>query len=146
MNSQSIVLTLLLTLLLALCSPFAWAELAVVAHPDKKMISLDRAQLVNIYMGRYRQWPDGGAALPADLKDVKERFYRALVDKDLAEINSYWARLVFSGQVSPPVQLKSVTQVLEYVRRNQGALAFIDEADVPDDLKVVARLTEAAPQ
>lgn len=139
MSRKSVALTLILVLNVSL----AHADLAIVMHPDSLVVSLDRAQLINIYMGRYRQLPTGKAALPVDLNALKERFYRALVNKDLAEINSYWARLVFSGQVAPPLQLESAAEVLDYVRRNPGALGFIDEADVPDDLKTVATLPEA---
>ncbi|WP_373186058.1 hypothetical protein [Halopseudomonas sp.] len=134
-----------LILLVTLASPLVGADLAVVAHPDSQVVTLDRAQLINIYMGRYRQFPTGESALPVDLSPLKERFYRALVSKDLAEINSYWARLVFSGQVSPPLQLQSAEDVLEYVRRNPGALGFVDAAEVPADIKVVARIAEVAP-
>lgn len=136
-------LSVILILLGLFTAATAAADLAVVVHPDSQVASLNRSQLINIYMGRYRQFPTGEAAHPVDLSPLKERFYRALVDKDLAEINSYWARLVFSGQVSPPRQLHSVARVVEYVRRNPGALVFIDGADVPADLKVVARLSEA---
>lgn len=139
MKKNSVVLILLGLLAFSNVS----ADLAVVVHPDSQVVSLDRSQLINIYMGRYRQLPTGEAALPVDLSPLKERFYRALVDKDLAEINSYWARLVFSGQVSPPGQLDSVTLVVEYVRRNPGALGFVDAAEAPADLKIVARLAEA---
>lgn len=137
------LLTAVLILLGALVSLSASADLAVVAHPDSQAASLDRSQLINIYMGRYRQLPTGEAALPVDLTPLKARFYRALVDKDLAEINSYWARLVFSGQVSPPLQLQSSAAVLEYVRRNPGALGFVEDGEVPADLRVVSRLHEA---
>lgn len=139
MNRKSVILVALFTL----APLFARAELVVVVHPHSQVNSLDRAQLINIYMGRYRQLPTGEAALPVDLTGLKQRFYRALVNKDLAEINSYWARLVFSGQVSPPLQLASPAEVLDYVRRNPGALGFVDETDVPQDLRIVARLAES---
>lgn len=136
---------ILLFLLTQACTA-AWADLAVVAHPETRVASLDRAQLINIYMGRYRELPGGEAALPVDLIALRDRFYRVLVNKDPAEINSYWARLVFSGQVSPPLQLESVGEVLEYVRRNPGALGFVDQTDVPADLKIVSILAEPGRQ
>jgi ABC-type phosphate transport system substrate-binding protein len=132
-------------LLLWLMSTCTWADgLVVVAHPDSQVSHLDHAQLINIYMGRYRQLPTGEAALPVDVGMLKERFYRALLNKGLAEVNSYWARLVFSGQVSPPLQLQTPAQVLDYIRRNPGALGYLSAADVPDDLLIVARLDEAS--
>lgn len=139
-------LSFVLILLSALAAGPTAAEIAVVAHPGSQVVSLDRSQLINIYMGRYRQLPTGEAAHPADLGPLKERFYRALVNKDQAEINSYWARLVFSGQVAPPQQFDSVADMLSYVRQNPGALGFVEMSQAPPDLQVVYRLAEASPR
>lgn len=120
------------------------AELVVVAHPDAQVRELSRSELINIFMGRYRKLPSGVAALPVDLAPLKARFYRQLVNKDIAEINSYWARLVFSGQASPPVQMQAEAEMLDYIRRNPGAIGFVDSADVPQDLVVLMTFSEPA--
>lgn len=125
-----------------LLAGFARADLAVVVHVDSPLTTVSQTELINIFMGRYRRLPTGEAALPVDLSPVKARFYRALVNKDLAEINSYWARLIFSGQASPPVQMQQADEMLQYIRRNPGALGFMDEAMVPDDVRVILRLSE----
>jgi hypothetical protein len=129
-------------LLLAFSTTPLRADLAVVVHPDSAVTSLSRAELINIFMGRYRRLPSGETALPVDLEPLKARFYRALLDKDLAEISSYWARLVFSGQATPPIQIRHEAEALEYIRRNRGALGFLDADAVPADLRVVMRLPE----
>lgn len=113
------------------------AELVVIAHPESRVSELTRSELINIFMGRYRKLPSGIAALPVDLGPLRAKFYRELVNKDMAEINSYWARLMFSGQASPPLQIDTQKDLLDYVRRNPGAIGFVDSADVPDDLVVV---------
>ncbi len=138
--------TLLAVLLLALVGSLpAQADIAVVLHQAQGVESLSRVEVINIFMGRYRRLPAGESAAPADLEPLKARFYRALLGKDLAEINSYWARLVFSGQASPPVQLRDSTEMLAYLRRNPGAIGFIEAGDVPTDLWVVLMLTEVKP-
>lgn len=120
------------------------AELVVVAHPESQVSELTRGELINIFMGRYRKLPSGIAALPVDLAPLRAKFYRELVNKDMAEINSYWARLVFSGQAAPPLQLESEKDLLDYVRRNPGAIGFVDSAAVPDDLVVVMSFAGAS--
>ena len=125
-----------------LLSGFARAELAVVVNVESPLNIVSHNELINIFMGRYRRLPSGEAALPVDLVPLKERFYRALVDKELAEINSYWARLIFSGQASPPVQMQAVNEMLQYIRRNPGALGYLDAASVPEGVRVILRLPE----
>lgn len=124
-------------------SGLARADIAVVVSLDSPLKTVSQNELINIYMGRYRRLPSGDAALPVDVSPLKARFYRALVNKDLAEINSYWARLIFSGQASPPVQMQNHDEMLQYVRRNPGALGFLDQTAVPDDVRIVLRLPES---
>ncbi|WP_304640504.1 hypothetical protein [Pseudomonas sp.] len=136
--------TISAVLLLFVFSSPVPADLAVVTHPDTLVNSISRTELINIFMGRYRRMPSGETALPIDLDPLRARFYRALLDKDLAEIDSYWARLVFSGQTVPPVRIRHEAEALDYIRRHPGALGFLDADSVPTDLKVVMRLPERA--
>ncbi|MGM8850780.1 hypothetical protein ACS8E6_09755 [Salinicola halophyticus] len=120
----------------------ASADIAVVVNAGSGIDHLTRSDAVNIFMGRYRKLPTGNVALPVDSASLKARFYRALVNKDLAEINSYWARLVFSGEASPPQQIASGDDVHQLVLQNMNALSYVDSAHVPDDMHVVLTLGE----
>lgn len=129
-----------------LLTGFARADIAVVVNIDSPLQAVSQNDLINIFMGRYRRLLTGEAALPVDVSPLKARFYRALVDKDLAEINSYWARLIFSGQASPPVQIQDADEMLQYIHRNPGALGYMDAGSVPDDVRIVLRLPERQPR
>ncbi|OHZ01144.1 hypothetical protein [Salinicola sp. MIT1003] len=120
----------------------ASADIAVVVNAGSGIDRLTRSDVVNIFMGRYRKLPTGNVALPVDSSSLKARFYRALVDKDLAEINSYWARLVFSGEASPPQQIVSIGDVHQLVIQNMNALSYVDSSQVPADMHVVLTLSE----
>lgn len=121
----------------------AQADIAIVVHADSGISSLSRNEAVNIYMGRYRKFSSGTTALPVDLSPMKARFYRALVQKDLAEVNAYWARLIFSGQASPPQQVSTAKEITDIVRDNRGAIGYMDSRDVTADMQVVHTLPEA---
>lgn len=127
-----------------LLSVAARADIAVVVNRDSGTASLTQRDVVNIFMGRYRKLPSGQTALPVDQEAAKARFYRTLVDKDLAEINAYWARLLFSGQTTPPRQVNAHADALRFVRNNQGAIGYVDSQNVPDDVRVVLTLPEPA--
>lgn len=67
--------------------------------------TLSRTDVINIFMGRFRQLPSGATAQPIDIpvSPVRAQFYRVLVNKEPAEMNAYWARLVFARRTVPPV-------------------------------------------
>ncbi|CAK0742630.1 hypothetical protein CCP3SC15_1200008 [Gammaproteobacteria bacterium] len=76
----------------------------VIVNPESGVEMLSREEVINIFLGRYRKLPSGIMAQPIDQADQtgKALFYKLLVGKELSEINSYWARLIFSGKTKPP--------------------------------------------
>lgn len=115
-------------------------ELVVVANAESGAGKLSRDQVLNIFLGRFRQFPSGVAAEPIDQPDggpLKAQFYRWLVDKEVSEINAYWARLVFSGRTAPPYKTKSSVEVLSLLAEKKGGIAYIDRADLDHRLVIV---------
>ncbi|OGA23896.1 MAG: hypothetical protein A3I02_08040 [Betaproteobacteria bacterium RIFCSPLOWO2_02_FULL_67_26] len=128
---------------LLLASPAATAgDLVVIANAGSGVDKLTREEAVNIFMGRYKKLPSGIAALPVDESGEKAAFYKALVGKELPEIHSYWARLVFSGQGSPPRQMESAAEVIETIVNNKGAIGYIDKKKLSSRVKVVLELAQ----
>ena len=92
-------------------------------------------------MGRTRVLPNGNFALPLDFQDLREPFYTQLTDRPLAQINAYWARLMFTGQASPPMQLPDEAAVLKTVEDNKGAIAYVDSKTVnPKRVRILLHL------
>jgi ABC-type phosphate transport system substrate-binding protein len=135
----------ILCLLLLLIAPGARADLVLVANPKSGIDRLSRDEVVNIYLGRYRRLAGGQTAEPIDLlgePDSKTQFYRKLVDKNLAEINAYWARLVFSGKTRPPQQVASTEEALQHVAARSGALAYVERTKADRRVAIVFELGE----
>jgi ABC-type phosphate transport system substrate-binding protein len=129
---------------LLVCSPAlaepALNDLVLIANADSGIEHLTKREVINIYLGRYRRLDTGSTAEPIDLSsktDTKALFYRLLVDKNLAEINAYWSRLVFSGKTRPPQQVDNVDKVLEIVGNNRNALGYINRAAVNSQVIIV---------
>lgn len=131
---------LLSLLLVALLTLQAKAGLVVVVNADSGVTELSRDEVINIFLGRYRQYSSGLAALPIDQpadQPESSRFYRLLVNKELAEINAYWARLIFSGKTSPPMQAASGQEVIDWVSRHRGGIGYIERDLATRGLRVV---------
>jgi ABC-type phosphate transport system substrate-binding protein len=119
------------------------ASLVVVVNPQSGVDKLTRDEIIDIFLGRYRKLPSGKMALPIDLSETnseRARFYQLLVKKSSSEMSSYWARLVFSGQTSPPFQVPDTRTALELVQSSPNAIAYIDRSAVNAGVKVVFEL------
>jgi len=97
-------------------------------------------------MGRFTNFPNGRIALPIDQapdSQTRSDYYRLLVGKSVPQVNAYWARLLFTGRATPPRPLDSATKVIEAVGNNRDAIAYINEQECSDSVKIVYRLEEA---
>jgi hypothetical protein len=118
-------------------------DLVVVVNAHSGVEHLTHDDAINIFMGRYRRLPSGLAAIPIDLHGSlpeKSQFYRLLVDKDISEINTYWARLTFSGKASPPRQAQSTAEMLNWMARTPGAIGYIERTQVDARVRAVLSL------
>jgi ABC-type phosphate transport system substrate-binding protein len=119
------------------------ASIVVIVNPASGVDQLTRNEVIDIFLGRYRKLPSGRAALPIDVAEAsteRERFYQLLVKKSPADMSSYWARLVFSGQTSPPFQVPDSKTAIELVQSNPNAIAYVDRASVGTGVKVVLEI------
>lgn len=140
MNIRQLLQIILTASALALPGVAAALDLVVVTHPHNGIEKMSKDEVINIYMGRYRKMPNGETALALDLskqQGEKAYFYNLMVGKELPEINSYWARLMFSGQGSPPRQVDSVEELIAIVSSNKGALAYMDRKKVDKRVRIV---------
>jgi ABC-type phosphate transport system substrate-binding protein len=136
------VALLLVTALLDIHASYA-GNLVIVVNPGSGIEQLTRNQTIDIFLGRNRKLPSGALAIPIDLRSgtpERKEFYLLLVGKDFAQMSSYWARLVFSGQAAPPFPVPDARSALELVATNPNAIAYLDSATVDNRVRVVLEL------
>lgn len=140
------MLKILFRLLFLLITPWAGiaqADLVLITNARTAVDSLSREEAINIYMGRLRRFPSGETAHPLDLPSngtEKALFYRLLVNKELSDINAYWARLVFSGRASPPRTVGSVAEAIEHVAKEPNIIGYVDRSLVDNRVKIILEL------
>ena len=134
------VLKILLALaLLSLGQAVRAQTLVVIVNPAIGVQHLSRREVLDIFLGRYRTFPSGTSALPIDL-DVsspeRKQFYELLAHKEPSDMGSYWARLTFSGKISPPFAVTDAHMAIDIVANNPNAIAYVDRAAVESDRRV----------
>ena len=76
-------------------------DVVVVANKNNPLSELTKQQIIDIFMGRTKFYASGHRIVLLDQKlnsTTRKTFYFNLVKKTLNEINSYRARLLFSGR------------------------------------------------
>lgn len=122
------------------------ADILVITNPQANVAALTREQVIDIYMGRTSAFPNGRPAIAFDLKGdqpARSTFYQQLVGKSVAQINAYWARLLFTGSATPPMALKDSATMLHMVQENRDAIGYLDSAEATGKLNVVFRFEAA---
>ncbi len=116
------------------------AELVVICNKDLDIQGLTKKQIIDIYMGRYSVLPNGHKLIPLDQNadsNARKQFYAKLVDKNISEINAYWARLLFSGRAMPPRTVKTEREVIDIISKDSSVIGYVDASVLTDKVKVI---------
>ena len=120
---------------LLLLSTHAIAEIVVIGNLQNSQQQLTVLQVQDIFMGRTRAFPGGKPAYPFDQTNLRAEFYLQLTHRPIAQIDAYWARLMFSGQTSPPTKLSDDQKVISIVQHHESAIGYINKENA-DELTI----------
>jgi hypothetical protein len=125
-------------LLFLLASVNAWAEeintqtIQVIVSSQSELTALNRKQVMGLFLGRSRSFPNGINAKAFDHEvdsTIRARFFESLTGKSISDIDAYWARLRYSGRASPPKVIDNMAEILKEVSQNLHAIAYIQGQD-----------------
>ena len=118
------------------------ANVAVIVHPSNGA-ALSQDDLNKIYMGRSKSFADGKAAEAVNLADsvaARADFDQKALGRSSSQMKAYWSKLVFTGKGTPPKELGSEQEVLDYVANTPGAIGYVSASAVNDKVKVALSL------
>ena len=147
MSSSKWMRIALIILLAPMTLPLAEAvqaqTLVVIVNPTIGVQHLSRREVLDIFMGRYRTFPSGASALPIDLginSTERTEFYLLLAHKQPTDMASYWARLTFSGKISPPFAVSDAQMAIDIVANNPNAIAYVDRSAVDPRVRIALEI------
>ncbi len=127
-----------------LCSADSFADGVVVVVSAKSQVSsLTPPQISKIFLGKLGNFPGDGIAVPLDQAEgsaIKKEFYAKVAGKDAAQLNAYWAKIIFAGDGQPPKALSGDAAVKRAVANDPNAIGYIDEGAVDDTVRVLLKL------
>lgn len=138
-------LFIFLLVLLGTCfGPAATAELVVVVNARSGVAAISRNEVINLFLGRSRQFFNGSEAQAVDLADGhpdRARFYRELLGREISQVDAYWSRQLFSGKAQPLPRVANGDEVLRWVVSHPGGIGYIEAAKVDARVRVILELS-----
>jgi len=119
------------------------ADVLVIVNAKNPVENLERRQVVDLFMGRVTAFASHQPAKTFDFPSgtpEREMFYKLLTGKSEAQIDAYWATLIFAGRMLPPKLLPTDDAMIEAVAQNPSAIAYVAEQPLPTSVKVVMTL------
>lgn len=119
--------------------PAARADYYIVVGERSPVVTLTQDDVLQLFMGRTRAFPDGSSAVACDIGNdaLRAGFYRSLSGMSLPQVTSYWARLMFSGHNLPPLRLQDESAMVERVENDPTAIGWLPEAPRRKGLRTV---------
>ena len=135
-----LMLSMAVSLQLAMPRVCAAADFRLIVNEASPVRTL-RAEEVQRYMlGKTTKWAHGVQVQPVDLapnSSTRAAFSRDVLKKSISAVKGYWQSQIFSGRGVPPAELASDDAVLDYVRRNPGAIGYVSAGAALDGVRVV---------
>ncbi|MFZ6034049.1 MAG: substrate-binding domain-containing protein [Melioribacter sp.] len=115
------------------------AQVAVVANKSVKVDKLELSEVDNIFSQKVLKWTDGQKIVLIDQSadsEAKTKFYNVL-GKEQSALKKIWLRKQLTGEASAPQNAGSDSEVISKVSSTPGAIGYVSESSVNDNVKVV---------
>ncbi|KAF0192150.1 MAG: hypothetical protein FD165_1218 [Gammaproteobacteria bacterium] len=127
-------------LLLGTAAAPAGGETVVIVSKSSTITTLSANDARAIFLGKITKVP-GGSNIQVLLQEndsaVHTEFLEKLVTRTNDQLRSLWARRVFTGLVSPPLQVSGDQAMLDNVARLTGSIGYISRDAVNDSVRIV---------
>ena len=68
---------------------------------------------------------------------VHETFCKDYIGKTPQQFDSYWKKLTFTGQGTPPKKMESDAAMIDYVAKTKGAIGYVSAGAATEGVKVL---------
>ena len=138
-------LRILTASLFMLFNTTAFADLAIIGHPDVDTGVLDTQNVRKLFLGERKSFPNGYYATPFNhtvgSPDRKE-FFTLVLSMQESNHKRHWKRKIAVGAGNSPAELGSHAELLKLISSTPGSIGYIDASKVDDSVKVLLTISD----
>jgi ABC-type phosphate transport system substrate-binding protein len=139
MKSKIILITALAFLLL---SEGIFAQtFKIIVNSSNSVTSLTKKEASDFFLKKKTKWSDGASVMPVDLTSgskVRDDFSQQIHGKGTSAIRSFWQQAAFSGTASAPPEKSNDTEIIDFVKKNPGAIGYVSSNSNTDGVKTIS--------
>ena len=127
-------------IILGLIGGSAPANVVAVVSSKSAIVTLNEAQVIDIFLGRVSRFPDGTPATPVDQVEgsaERNEFYEKVAGKTPAQLKAYWAKVIFTGRGQPPKTVSDSVELKKLIGTNPTTIGYLDEKWVDASVRVL---------
>ncbi len=113
-------------------------DIVLIGSPNLPKMSAE--MIAKVYTGRIIS-VNGISVKPVNTKSgttIRNRFLQIFLNQDDENYIAYWAVRRYIGRGTPPHELDSSADVVQFVLSTPGAIGYIDVAELSPDMNVVS--------
>lgn len=114
------------------------ADLVLVTHKNNPIENLSKDQIKALFLKKTNKI-DGVKLNSVDSADreLYELFSKTFLNKSIAELNAYWARMIFTGKCKPNIRYEK-DELSSNFKKNPYIITYIKKSDFKNrDLKII---------
>ena len=128
------------------------ADFVVIVNADNPNSAMSREGVRRLFLKKARRWPDASRegtkkgwsaprVVPIDLSttsSARRAFTKDVLGLSLSELQDYWLKQTLSASDVPPIVKSSETEVIDMVRTEPSAIAYVSPAaKLPAEVKAL---------
>lgn len=117
-------------------------SLAVIVSKDSNINSISKKELSKIFLAKTKRLPSGEKSIVVENinKEYQSKFYKSICNKNEKQLKKYWAKMIFTGRAQPPKKIKSISELIVFVKSNKNAISYIPIEYINKDIKMIMEI------
>ncbi len=138
MENRFLIIILLISLLF-IPSSSCFAEIFLISNPNVPINEVTKNQIKDIYLGNIAKWEDGSKIIFAVMfkTDIHKQFTREFTHKSTSQFKRFWKYKMFVGEGRMPVSFKNSTDLVIFISKTSGSIAYINQNPSNDHVKIL---------
>jgi ABC-type phosphate transport system substrate-binding protein len=136
---KKLILSIILLVFIGLVSINAQSY-KVIVNASNSTTSISQSDIADYFLKKKTKWSSGATVLPIDQvtkSSTRAGFCKELMKKSVSQVQAYWQQAVFAGKGTPPRELNSDEDVVNFVKNNPGAIGYVSGSANTSGVKVV---------
>lgn len=112
----------------------------VIVNQSNSQSTITKKEASSFFLKKKSKWASGEKVKAVDQtpkSTTRSSFSSEVLGKSIGQIRAFWQQSVFSGGATPPQEMKSDAEVIQYVKANKGAIGYVSAGANTAGVKVI---------